>query len=42
MNEMLKNKVWAVVGVNDNPNKFGYMIYNELKIRSSLLYKAAF
>jgi predicted CoA-binding protein len=31
MNEMLKNKIWAVVGANDNPDKFGYMIYKKLK-----------
>lgn len=31
MNDMLKNKVWAVVGVNDNPYKFGYMLYKKLK-----------
>lgn len=38
MNEMLKNKVWAVVGANDNPNKFGYMIYKKLKERGYEVY----
>ena len=25
--EMLKKKVWAVVGANTKPDKFGYKIY---------------
>lgn len=28
---MLEKKVWAVVGVNQNPEKFGNMIYKRLK-----------
>lgn len=29
--EMLKLKIWAVVGANSNPNKFGHRIYSRLK-----------
>lgn len=29
--EMLKKKVWAVVGANTKPDKFGYKIYKKLK-----------
>ncbi len=28
---MLKKKVWAVVGANQNPNKYGNKIYKKLK-----------
>ncbi len=28
---MLEKKVWAVVGANDNPEKYGNMIYKKLK-----------
>ena len=30
-NEMLSKKVWAVVGVTPNKEKFGYKIYKKLK-----------
>jgi len=30
---MMCKKVWAVVGANQNPEKFGNMIYNRLKER---------
>lgn len=30
---MLKKKIWAVVGANQNPEKFGNMIYKRLKER---------
>ena len=35
MNEemMLDKKVWAVVGANENPEKYGNMIYKKLKGR---------
>lgn len=29
--EMLQKKVWAVVGANDNPDKYGNKIYKRLK-----------
>ncbi len=29
--KMLEKKVWAVVGANQNPIKYGNMIYNKLK-----------
>ena len=29
--EMLKKKVWAVIGANSNPEKYGNMIYKKLK-----------
>lgn len=28
---MMEKKVWAVVGANDNPEKYGNMIYKKLK-----------
>ncbi len=31
--EMLDKKVWAVVGANDRPEKFGNKIYKKLKSR---------
>lgn len=33
INAMLDKKVWAVVGANDRPEKFGYKIYKKLKSR---------
>ena len=30
--EMLKKKVWAVIGANSNPEKYGNMIYKKLKL----------
>lgn len=30
---MLEKKVWAVVGANQNPDKFGNIIYKKLKTR---------
>jgi len=29
--EMLEKKVWAVIGANTNPDKYGNMIYKKLK-----------
>lgn len=29
--KMLEKKVWAVVGANENPEKYGNMIYKKLK-----------
>ena len=31
--KMLEKKVWAVVGVSQNPEKYGNMIYKKLKSR---------
>lgn len=28
---MLQKKIWAVIGANDNPDKFGNIIYRKLK-----------
>jgi len=36
--EMLDQKVWAVVGANDNHDKFGYKIYKKLKDRGYTVY----
>ena len=36
--EMLKNKVWAVIGASDDPKKFGYRTYNKLKERGYDVY----
>ena len=36
--EMLKKKVWAVVGANTKPDKFGYKIYKKLKIHGYKVY----
>ncbi len=36
--EMLEKKVWAVVGANQDPEKFGYIIYNKLKTRGYEVY----
>ncbi len=35
---MLEKKVWAVVGANDNPEKFGYRIFKKLKSRGYRVY----
>lgn len=35
---MLEKKVWAVVGANDNPEKYGNMIYKKLKSRGYKVY----
>ena len=35
---MLEKKVWAVVGASENPEKFGYKIYNRLKDRGYKVY----
>ncbi|MGE5630145.1 MAG: CoA-binding protein [Caulobacteraceae bacterium] len=35
---MLGKKVWAVVGANDNPEKFGNKIYKRLKTRGYEVY----
>ena len=36
--EMLKKKVWVVVGANENPEKYGNMIYKKLKARGYTVY----
>ena len=35
---MLEKKVWAVVGANQNPEKYGNMIYKKLKSRGYEVY----
>lgn len=35
---MLKKKIWAVVGANDNPQKYGNMIYKKLKAYGYTVY----
>jgi len=35
---MLEKKVWAVVGANSKPDKFGYKIYKKLKSRGYTVY----
>lgn len=35
---MLEKKVWAVVGANDNPEKFGNRIYKKLKAHGYKVY----
>lgn len=35
---MLAKKVWAVVGASENPEKFGYKIYNKLKSKGYTVY----
>ncbi len=35
---MLAEKVWAVVGANRNPEKYGNMIYRKLKLRGYEVY----
>ncbi|WP_110462523.1 CoA-binding protein [Ruminiclostridium sufflavum] len=36
--EMLEKRVWAVVGANQDPEKFGNRIYNKLKARGYEVY----
>lgn len=36
--EMLKKKVWVVVGANENPEKYGNMIYRKLKAHGYTVY----
>lgn len=36
--KMLEKKVWAVVGANENPDKYGNMIYKKLKARGYKVY----
>ena len=36
--EMLDCKVWAVIGANENPKKYGNMIYRKLKARGYNVY----
>ncbi|NLL06732.1 MAG: CoA-binding protein [Clostridiaceae bacterium] len=36
--EMLEKKVWAVIGANSNPEKYGNMIYKKLKSRGYTVY----
>lgn len=40
MNEegMLEKRVWAVIGANDNPEKYGNMIYKKLKAHGYEVY----
>jgi len=35
---MLKKKIWAVVGANDDPGKFGNIIYKKLKAEGYTVY----
>ena len=35
---MLEKKVWAVIGANDNPDKFGNIIYKRLKSEGYKVY----
>jgi uncharacterized protein len=35
---MLEKKVWAVVGANQKPDKYGNMIYRKLKLRGYEVY----
>ena len=35
---MLEKKVWAVVGANNDPNKYGNIIYKKLKFRGYEVY----
>ena len=35
---MLERKVWAVIGANENPEKYGSMIYRKLKLRGYKVY----
>lgn len=36
--EMLKKKVWAVIGANTNPEKYGNIIYKKLKKFGYIVY----
>lgn len=35
---MMEKKIWAVVGANDDPDKFGYKIYKRLKDKGYRVY----
>ena len=35
---MLEKKVWAVIGANDNPEKYGNMIYKKLRAKGYKVY----
>ncbi len=35
---MLQKKIWAVIGANDNPDKFGNIIYKRLKAEGYVTY----
>lgn len=35
---MLEKKVWAVIGANENPDKYGNMIYKKLKAKGYKVY----
>lgn len=37
-NEMLQQKIWAVVGANNDPEKYGNKIYKKLKERGYEVY----
>lgn len=37
-NIMLEQKIWAVVGANNDPNKYGNIIYKKLKSRGYEVY----
>lgn len=36
--KMLEKKIWAVVGANQDPEKYGNMIYRKLKTRGYDVY----
>ncbi len=36
--KMLQEKIWAVIGANQNPRKYGNMIYQKLKRRGYTTY----
>ena len=36
--KMLERMVWAVIGANENPDKYGSMIYRKLKLRGYKVY----
>lgn len=36
--KMLEKKIWAVIGANQDPEKFGNMIYRKLKTRGYEVY----
>ena len=35
---MLENKIWAVIGANNDPDKFGNIIYRRLKSEGYIVY----
>lgn len=35
---MLEKRIWAVVGANQNPEKYGNMIYKKLKVKGYEVY----